>query len=268
MPGDPLTTAAAERLLAGLGKQGIWTSTSDTGWALLALREYYGSRPGSAEVVKVVVHQASGETRIVELPGQGFQVVELGANTFLKNPSVRVESDRDEELLYKLELIFPRVDYANGGHAGGFRVRKTIENMDGSNEIRVGDVVKVHVHLDVTEESASYVALDDPLPAGLVAINSALKTEESVEEADPDEYDVLHRGPGGELKFAPSFFEIRDDRVLAFRDRIWRGGYVFTYYARAVCAGEFMLPSTKVQLMYAPEINGYTPLGKVTIAGR
>jgi alpha-2-macroglobulin len=268
LPGDALTAAAADRLLAGLGRSGIWTSTSDTGWALLALSDYYGFRQEGSGTVKMVVQQTKGETFTVEIAPKGFQVLDLGAITFFKNPSFRLESSSDQDILYKLELTFPRVDYAASGHAAGFRVWKTIENADGTGEIRVGDVVKIHVHLDVTEQAASYVVLEDPLPAGLVAINSALKTEESVEESSADAYDVLFRGPGGVFKFAPSFFEIRDDRVLAFRDRIWRGEYVFSYYARAVCAGDFVLPSTKVQLMYAPEINGYTPLGRMVIEGR
>ena len=41
IPGDHLTKQAALYLLGGLGREGIWTSTSDTGWALLALGEYY-----------------------------------------------------------------------------------------------------------------------------------------------------------------------------------------------------------------------------------
>ncbi len=41
LPADPLTKQAALALLGGLDQQGIWTSTSGTGWALLALGEYF-----------------------------------------------------------------------------------------------------------------------------------------------------------------------------------------------------------------------------------
>jgi uncharacterized protein YfaS (alpha-2-macroglobulin family) len=55
--------------------------------------------------------------------------------------------------------------------------------------------------------------------------------------------------------------------VLAFRNRAWNGIYEYSYYARAVCEGEFVMPSTKIQLMYDPEVVAYTPLGKVVIKG-
>ena len=44
--------------------------------------------------------------------------------------------------------------------------------------------------------------------------------------------------------------------------------YEYSYYARAVCEGEFVLPSTKIQLMYDPDVVGYTPQGRVVIRGK
>ncbi len=41
----------------------------------------------------------------------------------------------------------------------------------------MGDLVKVTVQVEVGK-AQRYVVLDDPLPAGLVAVNTALKTEQ------------------------------------------------------------------------------------------
>ena len=41
----------------------------------------------------------------------------------------------------------------------------------------MGDLVKVTVVVEAAKPQR-YVVLDDPLPAGLVAVNTALKTEE------------------------------------------------------------------------------------------
>ena len=115
--------------------------------------------------------------------------------------------------------------------------------------------------------------LDDPLPAGFVAINSALKTEEGVDSQqttdDSDGYSWRYWDyEGGFYRFVPNYFEIRDDRVLAFRDRAWGGRYRYEYYARAVCAGEFVVPATKVQQMYQTDIVSYTPKAAITILPR
>jgi uncharacterized protein YfaS (alpha-2-macroglobulin family) len=116
-----------------------------------------------------------------------------------------------------------------------------------------------------------FIVVDDPLPAGLVAINSAIKTEERVgpkEKSSDEEDDYWWDWGGGLAKFIPSFFEIRDDRVLVFKDEAWRGQFQYTYYARAVCEGEFVMPSTKIQLMYEPETIALTPMKKMVIRGR
>ncbi len=57
MPENSLTRQAAQYLLGGLGQQGIWTSTSDTGWALLALGEYYKGASFPEEAGKITVSQ-------------------------------------------------------------------------------------------------------------------------------------------------------------------------------------------------------------------
>ena len=62
-----------------------------------------------------------------------------------------------------LSLMFPRVDYASKGLSKGFNIHKTIENTDGSKNIRVGDIVKVKINIEA-EDSYRYAVLDDPLP--------------------------------------------------------------------------------------------------------
>ena len=70
------------------------------------------------------------------------------------------------------------------------------------------------------------------------------------------------------MRFRPNHLEMREDRVLAFRDWVYSGPQVFEYYARAVCQGTFVAPATKVSAMYAPLVYGCTPKGEITIKGR
>jgi len=58
---------------------------------------------------------------------------------------------------------------------------------------------------------------------------------------------------------------MKDDRILVFKNYCWNGDYVYTYYARAVCAGEFIMPSAKIHLMYDPKVIAYTPEQLITI---
>ena len=267
---DAVSGRFVKDLIEGMNRQGIWTSTSDTGWALIALGDYFRGKSFGEKPVKITVSQDGRppETGLIEAR-QSFSLP-LDPQTFLRQPEVKIEAETDSDLLYTLSLTFPRVDYGTKGYLRGFRIHKIIENIDGTKEIRVGDVVKVKINIE-TDEPHRFVVLDDPLPAGLVAINSAIKTEERVgarETGGPQEdwegWDPLE----GLFKFVPSFFEIREDRVLAFRDQLWRGGYQYAYYARAVCEGDFIMSSTKIQLMYEPEIVSFTPVERVVIKGR
>ncbi|HOT10827.1 MAG TPA: hypothetical protein PK710_13705, partial [Polyangiaceae bacterium] len=52
--------------------------------------------------------------------------------------------------------------------------------------------------------------------------------------------------------------ELRDDRALFFVDHMAAGMYHYRYLARATTIGRFVMPSTRVESMYQPEIFGRT----------
>ena len=269
LPGDPLTQEEALLLLGGLDNQGIWTSTADTGWALLALGSYFKDASFGAEPVEITISQPGGPApQRLKLDPKGFRTVGLDPGALLKNPVVNVSGQAGKTWLYKLELTAPRLDIAATGAANGFKVRRVIKNTDGSDVIKVGDLVKVTVFLEVAGKGQRYVVLDDPLPAGLMALNTAFKTEEPVPEGEEREDDFDYLTSEGTMLFRPNYFEIRDDRVLAFRDQVYSGSHRFEYYCRAVCEGKFIAPATRAAAMYSPGVNGYSPQGELTVKGR
>ena len=178
LPEDPLTKQTALLLLGGLDQQGIWTSTSSTGWALVALGSYFqgqklGTEPGGDDRQPARgARHAAGEARPQGLPHRGPR----GPGP-AQGPGGGGRGKSGQTWLYKLELTGPRLDIAGTGADHGFKVRQTIKNTDGSAEIKVGDLVKVMVVIEAARPQR-YVVLDDPLPAGLMALNTAFKTEE------------------------------------------------------------------------------------------
>jgi uncharacterized protein YfaS (alpha-2-macroglobulin family) len=210
------------------------------------------------------------EPQQLKLDPKGFRTVGLDARALLKNPVVKVAGQMGKTWLYKLELSPPRLDIAATGADNGFKVKRVIKNTDGSDVIKVGDLVKVSVLMEVAGQGQRYVVLDDPLPAGLVALNSAFKTEEPLPEEgygnNNDDFDYVTRE--GTIRYRPNYFEIRQDRVLAFKDRVYGGRYRFEYYCRAVCEGQFVAPATQVAAMYSPGVNGYGPTGELKVQGR
>jgi uncharacterized protein YfaS (alpha-2-macroglobulin family) len=49
---------------------------------------------------------------------------------------------------------------------------------------------------------------------------------------------------------------LRDDRAEAFASLLWEGVYEYSYVARATTPGDFIVPPSKAEEMYAPETFG------------
>ncbi len=270
LPGDRLTGAAADRLLTAMGDQGRWSATSDTGWALFALAEYFRGISFSDSAVTVTLRHGDAPPRSAVIQAGGSVDFDIDFPACLRDPWVEVAAGGTRTLLARTEVRFPRVEIGREGLDRGFSVTRKVENTDGTGVIRVGDMVKVTVTMESKRRPLEYVVVDDPLPAGLVAVNSALATEEQPPGMDGgDEEDYFeYRLDDGTMRFVPNFFEIRDDRVLAFRDWLWSGRFAYSYYARAVCAGEFVSPPARVQLMYDPEVEGFSAVETLRVEPR
>jgi uncharacterized protein YfaS (alpha-2-macroglobulin family) len=59
--------------------------------------------------------------------------------------------------------------------------------------------------------------------------------------------------------------EVRDDRVLFFADALPAGLHHYRYLARATTFGRFVLPPTRAEEMYEPEVFGRTSATEVTV---
>ncbi|HNT34117.1 MAG TPA: alpha-2-macroglobulin family protein, partial [bacterium] len=260
----------SEKLLKSMNPDGRWSSTSDTGWALMALGNYFKGMNLAQGSVKGLARARGMQEGPFELDGADSITMSINAAEFLEQPSVDIETERDASLFYELVVVYPRVDYARNGYSGGFTLSKSIKNTDGSEDIRVGDVVEISITLWGKGQDLRYLVLDDPLPAGFVAINPALANEEPMRPTSSRDQDFYWRywDLAGYYKLVPNHLEIRDDRVLVFRDNLWSGEYRYSYHARAVCAGTFKIPSTMLQLMYETDVCAYTPETMITVKER
>jgi hypothetical protein len=59
---------------------------------------------------------------------------------------------------------------------------------------------------------------------------------------------------------------MHDNRVLLFADSLRAGIHTHRYLARALTFGQFTMPGTKVEEMYAPEVFGRSAEQAVRIA--
>jgi uncharacterized protein YfaS (alpha-2-macroglobulin family) len=99
---ESISGKLVKQLLGGVNKQGIWTSTSDTGWALLALGEYFKGKSFSTKPINVTFRQAGWyDTKVVVEPYSTYSF-SLEPRSFLRNPEIAVFIEGEAELVYML----------------------------------------------------------------------------------------------------------------------------------------------------------------------
>lgn len=252
----------AGELLDNVGKDGRWNSTADTGMALLALSEYFvKSNTVEKENVDIVVKTASGEKTVNT--GKYGAVVELTADELLSKSGFSLSCADKTLVNWSLEYSYPDLASRTEDVNHGFSIEKTFKNLNGNKEINVGDLVKVTIefeddfHKDNLYSVLHYMALEDPIPAGFIPVNSSLKNDSLPSSARDNEEDYCGWTDGA-YTFYADHQEMQNDKLLAFKNRLWSGRFRLIYYVRAVCEGEFKMKPTRISLMYEPEIYGMT----------
>ena len=141
-----------------------------------------------------------------------------------------------------------------------------------------GSLVLVDLLLE-SAEARRQVVIDDPLPSGLEPIEAALDTtskSRTVKDDEGDDHSALPGGTrpgaltgiGAAFRTAKVHREMHDNRVLTFIEDLAPGMYHFRYIARATSIGRFVVPPTRVEAMYSPEVWGSTAAGSFEVRAK
>ena len=164
-------------------------------------------------------------------------------------------------LYYRLGLRYAPSDLELDPLDMGFVVQRSYEAVDnpedvfqdeaGTWHIQAGARVRVQIQM-VADNRRYHVALVDPLPAGLEIVNPALAVSGSTPQnpADQSSRRSWWWGPWFEHQ------NLRDERAEAFTSLLWDGVYQYSYIARATTPGRFVVPPSKAEEMYSPEVFG------------
>jgi hypothetical protein len=268
-PQSDLIPKVVNGLLAHRTK-GRWGNTQENVFVLLALDRYFNTF--ETETPDFVARLWLGDTY-------------AGSNEFLGRTTERHETlipmtyvlsetssgggtqdliiskEGQGRLYYRLGLRYAPTDLNLKALDAGFVVLRRYEPVDNPEDvsqdsdgvwhIKAGARVRVHITL-VADNRRYHVALVDPLPAGLEIINPALAVSQSTPQDDPS---TLRYG----WWWWGTWYEhqnMRDDRAEAFTSLLWDGVYKYTYIARATTPGTFVVPPTKAEEMYSPEVFG------------
>ncbi len=269
-PESDLITKVVNGLLAHR-KRGRWRNTQENVFVLLALDNYFNTF--EAETPDFVARIWLGETyagsheyvgRTTERNETNIPMSYLVDEPFGGGEvqNLILEKDGIGRLYYRLGLTYAPRDLKLDPLDMGFVVQRIYEAVDDPEDVyRDEDGVwhikagaRVRVRLTMVADNRRYhVALVDPLPAGLEIINPALAVSGSVPQ-DPNSSNYRY----GWWWWWPWYEHqnMRDQRAEAFASLLWEGVYNYSYVARATTPGTFVVPPTKAEEMYSPEVFG------------
>lgn len=119
-----------------------------------------------------------------------------------------------------------------------------------------GDLVRVRVDID-SEQALNWVALSDPIPGGASILGNTARDSTIVQQGE-NAYD-------GKNNAYPSYTERGLAFFRAYYDYLPSGHFWVEYTIRLNNPGEFSLPPTRIEAMYAPEVFGQIPNSKMTV---
>jgi uncharacterized protein YfaS (alpha-2-macroglobulin family) len=244
-------------------EHGRWPNTQDDALALLALEAYEQTVPrdptpftARAELqgaaAPLLQHRFTGKLAPPARASVALASLEPGTRRQLE-----FVSEESHSLHYAALLRWKENSLNRAPREGGFSMARRVESLDGGDTLRVGDVAVVRILVMVPRE-VSFLALTDPLPSGLEAIQPELATTSRGTMARvreiPWEYRPLYAS-----------WEIHDSEVRAFANRVRPGVYEFRYAARVRAAGTFAERPAVIEAIYRPELRASSGSGQLVV---
>ena len=244
------------RMMRGLlarQRRGHWDTTTANAWGVLATGRFssaFEKTPVSGRTVAAL----DGSTREVAWPDDAAATIGFpwpaaaGALTIAHEgkgrPWAFVESRA------ALPLAAPLFT--------GYSIRRTLVPIDQSAKgvWTRGDVVRVRLEVEA-QSDMGWVVVEDPVPSGASILGSGLGRDSA----------ILTGGERREGWVEPAYDERRFDAFRAYYTYVPKGPFVVEYTLRLNSAGRFVLPTTRVEAMYAPEMFGELPNGTLHVRG-
>ncbi|MCB0171470.1 MAG: alpha-2-macroglobulin, partial [Anaerolineae bacterium] len=278
-------------------QDGIWETTQETAWALIALTDWM-VETGELEAdydyslflnEDEIISGSATKENVQESVKQRIPIADLLVDT--GNALTVARTDGNGRLYYSAHLkVYLPVEDIEPAERGIIVSRQyrlesclTEQAKDKSvvcqdvREAKLGDVIRVDLTV-IAPNDLYYVVVEDPLPAGAEAIDTGLATT-SLLAMDP----TLRRTSRtyfGEEEIAfggrPAYWwwwnwysrsELRDEKVVLFADYLPKGTYEYSYTMRATLPGDYQVIPTVASEFYFPEVFGRSD-GRLLSIGR
>ena len=138
----------------------------------------------------------------------------------------------------------------------GYQIKKTITPIEQANKgsYTRGDVLRITLEVNASSDM-TWVAITDPIPGGSTILGSGLGRDSEI-------------ATKGEKKSGSGYAAFEERSFEAFRsyyEYLPKGVVKMEYTVRLNNVGDFALPPSRVEAMYAPEMFGEAPNARVKV---
>ncbi len=254
---DPAWKDDLPRLATGLiGRQqrGAWGTTTANLWASLALRKF-STRMEATPVTgstRAQLDQASASVDWAATPG-ALQLPWPAAGTGTLDV-VHGGTGKPWLTLQALAAVPP-----TGPVDAGLRLERSVTPVQQARPgaFSRGDVLRITLKLTSASDMA-WVVLSDPVPGGATILGSGLNRDSQ----------IATQGERGSGRGWPAFEERGQEAFRSYWGWLPKGTVSTQYTVRLNNVGDFALPPTRAEAMYAPEVFGELPNGRVKVEAR
>ena len=269
MLNNPAWTDDMPKLMTGAIQRqirGHWMSTTANVWGSLALEKF---------AQKFETEKVAGSTKAnlqqgtTSAPAQTYNWTPTGGgklmlpwptggiNSGAATDSIRLNHEGKGKpwvTIQSLAAVPLKVPFSSG-----YRITKTftpVEQKEKGKTTR-GDIIKVTIEVDA-QTDMTWVVLTDPIPAGASLLGSGLGRDSAI-ATEPAKAE--QNTSSAWMAYEERSFE----SYRAYYQFVPKGKFSASYTMRLNNAGEFKLPQTRVEAMYAPEMFGELPNAAVSV---
>ncbi|CAM8647919.1 Alpha-2-macroglobulin, bait region domain containing protein [Comamonadaceae bacterium] len=144
----------------------------------------------------------------------------------------------------------------------GYQIKKTITPVEQANKnlpagsYTRGDVLRISIEVNASADM-TWVAITDPVPGGATILGSGLGRDS----------EIATQGEKKEGYGWAAFEERSFESFRSYYEYLPKGAVKMEYTIRLNNVGEFSLPPSRVEAMYAPEMFGEAPNARVKVVG-
>ncbi len=244
------------RLVRGsLGRQqrGHWNTTVANAWGVLAL-EGFSAEFEAEPVAGVTAAELAKQKRTLDWSRQpeGGKLM-FSWPTGQANLSLAQDgSGKPWATIQSLAAIPLKEPFSSGYRIA--RMVSAVEQKTKGQWTR-GDVMRVRLDLEA-QSDMSWVVVNDPVPAGAAILGTGLGRDSQ----------ILASGEKKQGWVWPAYEERKFDSFRAYYRFVPKGKWTVEYTLRLNNPGEFLLPETRVEALYSPEMFGELPNARVNVA--